>query len=177
MSDRLDKDCSQEELVHKHLSLVVHIAKNYTNLGLSIEELIQEGNMGLLKAAERYEESKGKFSTYAYYWIKKYILIAVRSCRKQDSRCVTYQDDISSDDDVESTLVNQQTLDKIEDILQGLVRDGEIAQKHVSIFMARIYLQMSLQEIGNDHNLSRERIRQIESNVINQLKRSMIDGL
>ena len=61
-------------LVQTHLRLVVSIAKNYTNRGMDIMDLIGEGNLGLIHAAEKYDAShKCRFDTYATYWIRSYI--------------------------------------------------------------------------------------------------------
>lgn len=65
-------------LIESNLRLVVSIAKKYLNNGLSLEDLIGEGNIGLIKALEYYNIGEGvKFSTYATYWIKKMINIAI----------------------------------------------------------------------------------------------------
>jgi RNA polymerase primary sigma factor len=69
---------SLEKLVQSNLSFVVKIASEYRNLGLSFEDLLNEGNVGLLEAARRYDCSKGtKFITYAIWWIRKSILKAL----------------------------------------------------------------------------------------------------
>mgnify|MGYP003300704865 CR=1 FL=1 len=61
-------------LTQHNLRLVVNIAKRYQNKGLNFMDLIQEGNMGLMKAAEKYDASLGfRFSTYATYWIKQFL--------------------------------------------------------------------------------------------------------
>ena len=62
----------KDELVRCNLRLVVDVAKHYTGRGLSLLDLVQEGNIGLMKAAERYQYRKGfKFSTYATWWIRQ----------------------------------------------------------------------------------------------------------
>jgi RNA polymerase sigma factor (sigma-70 family) len=64
----------RQKLVNSNLRLVISIVKTYRNSGLPMEDLIQEGNIGLMKAVERYDWQKGcKFSTYATWWIRQAI--------------------------------------------------------------------------------------------------------
>ena len=71
-ASRVTLETAKDELVRCNLRLVVNVAKHYTGRGLTLLDLVQEGNIGLMKAAERYQHRKGfKFSTYATWWIRQ----------------------------------------------------------------------------------------------------------
>lgn len=80
LAERVQKgdEEARNELIKANLPLVVNIAKRYINRGLEMSDLIQEGNVGLIKAVEKFDPSRGfKFSTYAVWWIRQSIRKAI----------------------------------------------------------------------------------------------------
>ena len=79
----LAQKIAQKKLIQANLRLVVSIAKKYTGQGVLFMDLVQEGSLGLIKAASRFDYKKGfKFSTYATWWIKQSIIRAISNCSR-----------------------------------------------------------------------------------------------
>jgi len=69
---------ARQQMIHSNLRLVISIAKRYSNMGLSFSDLVEEGNIGLMRAVEKFNPERGyRFSTYASWWIKQAIMRAL----------------------------------------------------------------------------------------------------
>lgn len=222
-----------ERLTRANLRFVVSVAKQYQNQGLSLPDLINEGNIGLIKAAEKFDETRGfKFISYAVWWIRQSILQAIaeqsrivrlplnqvgsvnkinRELNKfeqeherrpsvdeiadridlpedkieeamkvnnrhvsMDAPFVDGEDnsllDVLADNDMpmaDKALV-QESLRKEIDRAIELLNDRE--QKVVRAFFGIGSPEMTLEEIGEKYNLTRERVRQIKEKAIRRLR-------
>ncbi len=88
-------EMARNALIKSYLRYVVAIARKHSNCGVSVEDLIGEGNLGLLFAAEEYDYRKARFSTYASYWIKRAIFDAIR-----DQSGITHNEDKKDNIDI-----------------------------------------------------------------------------
>ncbi|HEX6851190.1 MAG TPA: sigma-70 family RNA polymerase sigma factor [Candidatus Polarisedimenticolaceae bacterium] len=193
---------ARERLVTSNLGFVVSIAKEYRNRGVAFEDLLNEGNVGLVEAARRFDPAHGtKFITYASWWVRKTILQALaeqpRLVRVSGYRLKRNRD---STDPVRTTTVS---LDQPFDhdgrpLAERLVTDDPTAEDLVlreeSVAQVRAALEqlssqerlvvslrfgldgsprLSLQEAGSRLALSRERIRQVECRALERLGRAV----
>ncbi len=141
-------------LVESNLSFVVRVASEYRNLGLPFEDLLNEGNLGLIEAAHRYDASKGtKFITYAIWWIRKSILKAL-SEHSNLVRVPTYQmKKVREIRDAEATLSRH---------LGRRPRRDEISKRlERSLSKVDQILQFSLREMSLDDKFGKDRDKPI----------------
>ena len=131
-----------EELTRANLRFVVSVAKQYQNQGLSLPDLINEGNLGLIKAAEKFDETRGfKFISYAVWWIRQSIMQAineqsriVRLPLNQVSSLSKYKKAISKFEQENERKPSSEELAKILDMPKEKVENTmKVSGKHVSV--------------------------------------------
>ena len=177
-----DQD-SLDKLVKSNLKFVVYIAKNYQNYGLPLDDLINEGNLRLIKAAKRFDETRGfKFISYAVWWIRQGILQALISAPYQKLP----RDFLKQKRAVDCTIsLLEQNLGR-EPTLLEISEESNINQNELDSFFISKFKMMHLEDtIGND-NKSNQYHNFIEDTIIakpdedlyrNNMKNDIVNAL
>ncbi len=141
-----------EKLIRSNLRFVVSVAKQYQNQGLTLSDLINEGNLGLIKAAERFDETRGfKFISYAVWWIRQAVLQALA----ENSRIIRLPlNKIGSILKINSTFTkleqNYQREPIPEEIAEMLQLQTKIVEEALSVSSFHISTDAPLRESEND---------------------------
>ncbi|MBO7068893.1 MAG: sigma-70 family RNA polymerase sigma factor [Bacteroidaceae bacterium] len=155
-----------EKLVKANLRFVVTVANQYKDQGLSLPDLINEGNMGLIRAAEKFDETRGyKFISYAVWWIREGILRALAEEQRHNSR--QFFDELPSPD----TLIAPAGETASAETNRALSMLGERERFIIEhTFGINGQPEMTLDAMGESLGLSRERVCQIRKKSIRKLR-------
>lgn len=170
------------KLINANLKFVVKIAKKYRKTGVNFADLISEGNMGLIKAVEKFDEKKNiKFISYAVWWIKVYIQefinsVKVESCT--DSVDYVFNKFGNEEYESNSSIINcefegemidvQSRNSSVDELMESLEkREKKILTLYFGLFGNK---ENTLDEIGREMNLTKERVRQIKDNALVKMK-------
>jgi len=190
---------AQEKLVVHNLSLVISVARKFMGRGVRLEDLVQEGNYGLLKAIEHFDPEKGnRFSTYAVWWIRAYVTRSLKDGPSAVRRTMPNGGLPPRDISLEETLDadgESTHLDRLPD--EGptpdvqLMREEERAQVRDALTKVRKRIgelgwdilsdrltqdePRTLEELGKEWGLSRERVRQVEKSTRTFLSRYLAE--
>jgi RNA polymerase primary sigma factor len=198
---RLLKKCkkgnlkAKNEILEANLRFVFDIAKHYTGRGVPISELISDGNMGLLRAIEKFDESKDvKFISYAVWWIRQAMLESIKKRNainfveiepntdndalmnkkliEDDEDEVSFNNDFSNENDEKSREVTENQRNIITSLIGTLSdRERDIVENYYGINDKK---ELTLTDIGKKYNLSSERVRQIKINAIRKLRSKIL---
>lgn len=198
---RLLKKCkkgnlkAKNEILEANLRFVFDIAKHYTGRGVPISELISDGNIGLLRAIEKFDESKNvKFISYAVWWIRQAMLESIKRRNainfveiepntdndssmdkkliEDDEDDVFFNNDFSNENDEKSIEVSENQRNIITSLIGTLSdRERDIVENYYGINDKK---ELTLTDIGKKYNLSSERVRQIKLNAIRKLRSKIL---
>ena len=177
---RGDKD-ALDKLVYHNLRFVVNIAKNYRDRGVPFADLISEGNVGLIRAASKFDDKKNvKFISYAVWWIKNSINECIEKYNR-DNEALSYDDytiNKCTDLDNKFEQINEDFEEKInniqsrKDAIESLMKC--LHEREIKILTLFFGLnggkEMTLEEVGKEMCLTNERVRQIKDGALSKLK-------
>lgn len=169
---------SLEKLIVCNLKFVVNIAKSYRKTNIPFTDLISEGNIGLIKAAKKFDETKDvRFTTYAVWWIKSSIQEYIDKYYNNDSLSLNEEikidydnnsyDHINEDFENEINTINSRK-DAIDSLMECLKeRELKILKYYYGLDGNK---EMTLEEIGSIFSLTQERIRKIKDKALVKIR-------
>lgn len=198
---RLLKKCkkgnlkAKNEILEANLRFVFDIAKHYTGRGVPISELISDGNMGLLRAIEKFDESKDvKFISYAVWWIRQAMLESIK--KRNSINFVEIEPNTDNDASMDKKLIEDDEDDAsfnndFSNENDEKEREIKIGQKNIVIKLLNVLdererdviesyygindkKELTLTDIGKKYNLSSERVRQIKKKGLMKLRTKML---
>lgn len=183
LSEKIQKGDEQalNKLVYHNLRFVVNIAKNYRNSNVPFADIISEGNLGLIRAAHKFDSSKGvKFISYAVWWIKNSINECIEKYNR-DNETLSYDDytiNKCTDLDNKFEQINEDFEEKInniqsrKDAIESLMKC--LHEREIKILTLFFGLnggkEMTLEDVGKEMCLTSERVRQIKDGALSKLK-------
>ncbi len=143
-----------------HQGLVKRLAKKYARNKEELEELVSEGNIGLVVAGKKYDDSKGvKFSTYAYYWVKQYMLRYINSSDLGVDEHGLPVSLVEHEEWMSHTPFNKGVEDSI--FCEQLFELAKLSEREKAILQLRFYENLNTSEIANYYGLTNTRILQL----------------
>lgn len=194
---RMGSKVAREELINANLLFVVSIAKKYVGMGLALLDLIQEGNIGLAKAVDEFDETRNvKFISFAVHYIRQEIMNALNNYSRlvrlplnqiknqYNSVAVSLDAPIDNDEDGERTLLDTFASDTrannydneqyIKHQLNALLGHLKPQEKHIVCALFGIGCEIQFEDtLAEQYHLTSERIRQIKCSAIEQMRELM----
>ena len=172
---------ARNKIIESNLRVVFNIARKYAGKGIPISDLISEGNLGLVKAIEKFDTTKDvKFITYAVYWVREYMSASIRkNYSRADLTLIEDLQDTAKKNDAKQ-IANTKIYDiedeecddgkdKMIDELLCVLNDKE---KNIMEFTYGLYghKPLTFQEIGKKYHISSERVRQIKIEALDKVR-------
>lgn len=178
----LDNDYYSNKIVCANLKFVVKIANQYRGLGIELSDLISEGNIGLLKAIDRYDPNKGyKFITYAVWWIRQSIkeyITNINKTSKNETDLIEFNINNEEINDIYNVIdVNQNSFNSLETTQNKLINSllDSLSERERDIII--MYYGMdsnddnkTLEEIAKKYGLTRMRINAIKDKALKKMR-------
>ena len=175
-------------LIEHNLRLVAHIIKKYQFTDEDMEDLLSTGTIGLIKAVDTFDASKGRLATYACRCIDNELLMLLRT-KKKSRGLVSLYDPVGSDKEGNEMQLIDVVEDPTPDLLEKLVKEGELSamrramkerlsEREYTILVLRYGLasgeEMTQSQVGNLLGISRSYVSRIEKRALEQLRQDLL---